>query len=132
MIERPSLCVSIRVQDIENDPIIRVSLPVGVSLVHARQLIEDCVTRVAGHGGGDEEDDGNNDDDEQNCSASWRKLQALAASNEYTFSKQGASVVRSAEWKISALELSVIEGSRVFYRHSQSEELSLVCLPTSS
>ena len=116
-----SLCVSVRVSDIEEEPILRVSLPIGISLMHARQFITDEVHKCSA-----------DDDDEETdaMEGAWRLLQALAVSNDYTFSKQGASVVRSAEWKIPALKLAVIEGSRVFHRHSQSEELALVFLPS--
>ena len=116
-----ALCVSVRVSDIEEEPILRVSLPIGISLMHARQFITDEVHKC-----------GADDDDEEAdaMEGAWRLLQALAASNDYTFSKQGASVLKILEKNMPALKLSVIEGSRVFHQHSQSEELCLVCIPS--
>ena len=128
----PALCVSVRVHDREFDPLMRVNMPVGVSLVHARQLITDCTIWC--------NDFGNDDSDDESSEATgglgnqphqeWRELQTLAVSNDYTFSRQGASVLKSVEHQVAALQLSVIEGSRVFHQHSQSEELSLVCIPS--
>lgn len=121
----PSLSVAIRVSDIEHDPMVLVEMPIGCSLLQARQLITDgVVVSTAKQGCDDDEDDMEEDAHE------WRMLHALSSSNDYTFSKQGASVTRSAEFKIAALKLSVIEGSRLFRQHSQSEELCLVLLPS--
>jgi len=121
----PSLSVAIRVSDIEHDPMVLVEMPIGCSLLQARQLITDCVVVSSAKQGCDDDEDDMGEDAHE-----WRMLQALSSSNDYTFSKQGASVTRSAEFKIAALKLSVIEGSRLFHQHSQSEELCLVLLPS--
>ena len=127
----PALCVTIRVHDREYDPLIRVNMPIGVSLVHARQLITDCVQYCTDC---DNDASGDSDDSVDNIGPNihheWQELQALAKSNDYTFSKQGASVLKILEKNMPALKLSVIEGSRVFHQHSQSEELCLVCIPS--
>ena len=87
--------------------------------MQARQLITDIV-RFCGDGEDDNGEDeagrgeGRNDDHSAN---DWRELKTLAESNEYTFSKQGASVSKASEFKLSALKLAVIEGKhhqRVF------------------
>lgn len=118
----PRICTGVGFGNSPPQSLYRLQVPIGVSLWQTRQLLRDAFSAEI-----------ENDDDCQvplEHEDRWHEMMDMVSHGAFHFMLLNEPVERSQEAKYSAIQLAVLEGSKWFRGHSQSEALLLSLVPT--